>query len=108
MTEMDIRKAFKVFDKYNDGKIKVDLLRSVLSKVGEPLTEKEFDKLKKLSRGAQHHTTLLRVLRRVMQHSLQDEEDGGKVCDEDGGNNTRQHGTDRRTIHLSLSHLPNQ
>ncbi len=40
---MDIRKAFKVFDKYNDGKIKVDLLRSVLSKVGEPLTEKEFD-----------------------------------------------------------------
>lgn len=43
MTEMDIRKAFKVFDKYNDGKIKVDLLRSVLSKVGEPLTEKEFD-----------------------------------------------------------------
>ena len=36
---MDIRKAFKVFDKYNDGKIKVDLLRSVLSKVGE----KEFD-----------------------------------------------------------------
>ena len=43
MTEMDIRKALKVFDKYNDGKIKVDLLRSVLSKVGEPLTEKEFD-----------------------------------------------------------------
>lgn len=43
VTEMDIRKAFKVFDKYNDGKIKVDLLRSVLSKVGEPLTEKEFD-----------------------------------------------------------------
>lgn len=43
MTEMDIQKAFKVFDKYNDGKIKVDLLRSVLSKVGEPLTEKEFD-----------------------------------------------------------------
>lgn len=40
---MDIQKAFKVFDKYNDGKIKVDLLRSVLSKVGEPLTEKEFD-----------------------------------------------------------------
>ena len=40
---MDIRKAFKVFGKYNDGKIKVDLLRSVLSKVGEPLTEKEFD-----------------------------------------------------------------
>lgn len=40
---MDIRKAFKVFDKYNDGKIKVDLLRSVLSKVGEPLTEKEFN-----------------------------------------------------------------
>ena len=40
---MDIQKAFKVFDKYNDGKIKVDLLRRVLSKVGEPLTEKEFD-----------------------------------------------------------------
>ena len=40
---MDIRKAFKVFDKYNDGKTKVDLLRSALSKVGEPLTEKEFD-----------------------------------------------------------------
>ena len=43
MTEADIRKAFKVFDKYNDGKIKVDLLRSVLSKVGEPLSEKEFE-----------------------------------------------------------------
>ena len=43
VTEADIRKAFKVFDKYNDGKIKVDLLRSVLSKVGEPLSEKEFE-----------------------------------------------------------------
>lgn len=43
MTEADIRKAFKVFDKYNDGKIKVDLLRSVLSKVGEPLSDKEFE-----------------------------------------------------------------
>ena len=43
MTEADIRKAFKVFDKYNDGKIKVALLRSVLSKVGEPLSEKEFE-----------------------------------------------------------------
>lgn len=43
VTEADIRKAFKVFDKYNDGKIKVDLLRSVLSKVGEPLTDKEFE-----------------------------------------------------------------
>ena len=32
-----------VFDKYNDGKIKVDLLRSVLSKVGEPLSDKEFE-----------------------------------------------------------------
>ncbi len=32
-----------MFDKYNDGKIKVDLLRSVLSKVGEPLSEKEFE-----------------------------------------------------------------
>lgn len=30
-----------MFDKYNDGKIRVDLLRSVLSKVGEPLSEKE-------------------------------------------------------------------
>ena len=43
VTEADIREAFKVFDKYNDGKIKVDLLRSVLSKVGEPLSEKEFE-----------------------------------------------------------------
>ena len=43
VTEADIRRAFKVFDKYNDGKIKVDLLRSVLSKVGEPLSEKEFE-----------------------------------------------------------------
>ena len=43
VSEEDIRKAFKVFDKYNDGKIKVELLRSVLTKVGEPLTEKEFD-----------------------------------------------------------------
>lgn len=42
-TEEDIRKAFKVFDKYNDGKIKVELLRSVLTRVGEPLTEEEFD-----------------------------------------------------------------
>ncbi len=41
VTEEDIRKSFKVFDKFNDGKIKVDLLRSVLSKVGEPLSEKE-------------------------------------------------------------------
>ena len=43
VTEEDIRKAFKVFDKYNDGKIKVELLRSVLTKVGEPLSDKEFD-----------------------------------------------------------------
>lgn len=43
MTEDDIRKAFKVFDKFNDGRIKVDLLRSVLCKVGEPLSEKELD-----------------------------------------------------------------
>ena len=41
MSEDEIRRAFKVFDKYNDGKIRVDLLRSVLSKVGEPLSEKE-------------------------------------------------------------------
>ena len=41
MSEDEIRCAFKVFDKYNDGKIRVDLLRSVLSKVGEPLSEKE-------------------------------------------------------------------
>ena len=34
MSEDEIRRAFKVFDKYNDGK-------SVLSKVGEPLSEKE-------------------------------------------------------------------
>ena len=40
MSEDEIRRAFKVFDKYNDGKIRVDLLRSVLSKVGEPLSEK--------------------------------------------------------------------
>ena len=38
MSEDEIRRAFKVFDKYNDGKIRVDLLRSVLSKVGEPLS----------------------------------------------------------------------
>ena len=43
VTEDDIRKAFKVFDKFNDGKIKVELLRSVLCKVGEPLSEKELD-----------------------------------------------------------------
>ena len=41
MSEDEIRRAFKVFDKYNDGKIRVDLLRSVLSKVGEPLSDKE-------------------------------------------------------------------
>jgi calglandulin len=41
VSEDEIRRAFKVFDKYNDGKIRVDLLRSVLSKVGEPLSEKE-------------------------------------------------------------------
>ena len=41
MSEDEIRRAFKVFDKYNDGKSRVDLLRSVLSKVGEPLSEKE-------------------------------------------------------------------
>ena len=41
MSEDEIRRAFKVFDKYNDGKIRVDLIRSVLSKVGEPLSEKE-------------------------------------------------------------------
>ena len=41
MSEDEIRRAFKVFDKYNDGKIRVELLRSVLSKVGEPLSEKE-------------------------------------------------------------------
>ena len=48
MTEEDIRKAFKVFDKYNDGKIKVDLLRSVFSKVGEPLSEVEFENFLKI------------------------------------------------------------
>ncbi|CBK23421.2 uncharacterized protein [Blastocystis hominis] len=42
-TEDDIRGAFKVFDKYNDGKIKVDLLRNVLTRVGEPLTDREVD-----------------------------------------------------------------
>ena len=42
-TEEDIRGAFKVFDKYNDGKIKVDLLRNVLTRVGEPLTDREVD-----------------------------------------------------------------
>ena len=48
MSEEDIRKAFKVFDKYNDGKIKVDLLRSVLTKVGEPLSDQEFDNFLKM------------------------------------------------------------
>ena len=43
VTEEDIRKSFKIFDKFNDGKIRIDLLRSVLSKVGEPLSEKELD-----------------------------------------------------------------
>ena len=43
VTEEGIRKAFKVFDKYNDGKIKVDLLRNVLTRVGEPLSDREMD-----------------------------------------------------------------
>lgn len=44
-TEQEVKEAFAVFDKNNDGKISADELRVVMSKLGEKLSEEEIDEM---------------------------------------------------------------
>ena len=44
-TEDEIREAFRVFDKNNDGFISYEELKSMMSSLGETLTDKELNEM---------------------------------------------------------------
>lgn len=47
--EPTIRKILTMFNKNGDGKISIDLLRTILTRVGEPLSEREFEDFLRLT-----------------------------------------------------------